>query len=94
LPLRVLFENELLEIEERRDICSLNEAGGPPIESLHEEDCWLVGADELHVQRLDDQAFGEEASSEPTCKEDDAGDDGSGRIALRALFAAESAESE
>ena len=79
LPLRVLFENEVQEIEERRDICSLNEAGGPPVESLAEDDCWLVGPQELRVQRLDDQAFGEDVRGGEE-------DDGSGRIALRALF--------
>ncbi|HIF93392.1 MAG TPA: YkgJ family cysteine cluster protein [Myxococcales bacterium] len=91
LPLRILFENELQEIEEQRDICSLNEAGGPPVESLEEEDCWLVGPHELRVQRLDDQAFGEDALLGSAGGEVD---DGSGRIPLRALFVRDCGRSE
>ena len=81
LPLRVLFENEAEEIEERRDICPLNEEGGPALDALGEEDCWLVGPQELRVQRLDDQAF---------CGDDDVAsadlDGEDERIALRDLF--------
>lgn len=54
LPLRIVFENERDEIEERRDICPLNLEGGPPLEALGEESCWLVGPHELRLERLDD----------------------------------------
>ncbi len=80
LPLRVLFENETLEIEERRDICPLNLEGGPALESLDEEDCWLVGTYELRLNQLDERAF--EESTEPE-------DGENGRVALRGLFLAD-----
>jgi len=70
LPLRIIFENEAGEIEERRDICPLNLEDGPPLESLDEDDCWLVGPFELRIGRLDDR-----------CAVDD-----QKRIALRDLF--------
>jgi len=70
LPLRIIFENESGEIEERRDICSLNQSGGPPLESLDDERCWLVGPFELRIGQLDDR-FGGIARK---------------RIALRGLF--------
>jgi len=60
LPLRIVFENESGEIEERRDICSLNLEGGPPLESLDEENCWLIGSFELRIGQLDDQLGGTE----------------------------------
>ena len=77
LPLRVLFENEVEEIEERRDICPLNLEGGPPLGALGEEDCWLVGPHELRVLQLDERAF-----SDGRVEEEEA------RIALRNLFRA------
>jgi len=55
LPLRIVFENERDEIEERRDICPLNLEGGPALEALDEEACWLVGPHELRLERLDDR---------------------------------------
>lgn len=70
LPLRIIFENESGEIEERRDICSLNLEGGPPLESLDEESCWLIGLFELRIGQLDDQLGGTERK----------------RVALRDLF--------
>jgi Fe-S-cluster containining protein len=70
LPLRIVFENDAGEIEERRDICSLNLEGGPPLESLDEDDCWLIGPFELRIGQLDDRLG--EADRE--------------RIALRDLF--------
>ena len=70
LPLRIIFENESGEIEERRDICSLNLEGGPPLESLDEENCWLIGPFELRIGQLDDRLGGAERK----------------RIALRDLF--------
>jgi hypothetical protein len=72
LPLRVLFEDEDDEIVERRDICPLNEAGGPPIDSLDEQDCWLIGPFELELGQLEEARFGEEVP----------------RVALRSLFSA------
>jgi Fe-S-cluster containining protein len=72
LPLRILFENECDEIEERRDICPLNLEGGPAIDLLDEEDCWLVGPHELRLGQLDDR-FTE-------------GRSGGARQALRSLF--------
>lgn len=70
LPLRVLFENEANDIEERRDICPLNLEGGPPIESLDEDDCWLIGPFELRIARLDEELLGGQGE----------------RVALRDLF--------
>ncbi len=96
LPLRVLFENEESEIEERRDVCPLNVEGGPPVDSLAEEDCWLVGPHELRVQRLDDEAFNEpmkmgaDVGPRGEDSREESGEEG-GRIALRALFRRDSA---
>ncbi len=70
LPLRILFENEVGEIEERRDICPLNLDGGPPLEELDEHDCWLIGPFELKLGGLDDRWTGGKQE----------------RIALRSLF--------
>ena len=42
LPLRWLEEDEHDEIVEQRDICPLN-AAGPPLETLSEDACWLIG---------------------------------------------------
>jgi len=81
LPLRVLFENEVEEIEEHRDICPLNAADGPRLDSLPEEDCWLVGPEELRVEQLDAMAFGGDDADEDADREAKAG-----RIALRDLF--------
>lgn len=58
LPLRIIFENEAGEIEERRSICPLNLDGGPPLELLDEDDCWLVGAFELRICQLDERFAG------------------------------------
>jgi Fe-S-cluster containining protein len=58
LPLQIFFEDEQDEIEERRDICPLNLEGGPPLESLPEEQCWLVGLYELRLATLDERAGG------------------------------------
>lgn len=49
-----MFENDDDEIEERRDICSLNLDGGPPLEELAEEDCWLLGPIELRLVEIAD----------------------------------------
>lgn len=70
LPLRVVFENEAGEIEERRDICPLNLDGGPALDLLDEDDCWLVGPFELRLGQIDEKFGGAER----------------GRVALRTLF--------
>ncbi len=61
LPLRVLFEDEAGGIAERRDICPLNAAGGPALETLAEDDCWLIGPVELELDRLERRAIGTDA---------------------------------
>jgi Fe-S-cluster containining protein len=76
LPLRVLFEDEAGEIAEHRDICPLNQEGGPALERLEEEDLWLVGPYELRLASLDADFLGEESGVEDEV-----------RIALRSLFA-------
>ncbi|MEZ4333097.1 MAG: YkgJ family cysteine cluster protein [Myxococcota bacterium] len=70
LPLRVVFENEAEELEERRDVCPLNRPGGPPLEALPEADLWLVGRFELQLTSIDEAAGGSDAE----------------RVPLRALF--------
>lgn len=70
LPLRLFFENEADEIEERRDVCPLNFTSGPPLESLEERDCWLIGPHELRLASLDEAAGGSDET----------------RVALRDLF--------
>lgn len=70
LPLRVLFENDEDEIEERRDVCPKNFTRGPALASLAERDCWLVGPHELRLTRLDQHSGGSDET----------------RIALRDLF--------
>lgn len=72
LPLRWLAEDEETdEIFESRDICPLNEDGGPPIEELPADQCWLLGPFE---QRLADRQRAESADREAP------------RVALRSLF--------
>lgn len=71
LPLRFFLEDEEEDaIEERRDICPLNLEGGPPLASLAEEDCWLIGPHELRLAALDERAGGSDET----------------RVALRSLF--------
>jgi Fe-S-cluster containining protein len=70
LPLRVVFEDETGELAEHRDICPLNREGGPPLASLEEEACWLIGPDELRLSALDEAFAGPEAP----------------RVRLRSLF--------
>ncbi|MCP4904641.1 MAG: YkgJ family cysteine cluster protein [bacterium] len=71
LPLRFLLEDEHDEVVERRDICPLNLEGGPPLEELVEEACWLLGPAELRLAAIAD-AFSTEGKRE--------------RVALRGLF--------
>lgn len=70
LPLRVFFEDAEGEIQEQRDICPLNEAGGPALDTLPEETLWLVGPPELRLEAIDTAFAGEEAP----------------RVSLRSLF--------
>jgi len=51
LPLRWFSEDRAGEIRERRAICPLNDEG-PPLESLPEESCWLIGPVELELANL------------------------------------------
>jgi Fe-S-cluster containining protein len=76
LPLRMLFEDEQGEIEERRDICVLNLPGGPALDQLDEEQCWLIGPFESKLLELESRAFGDRAP----------------RVALRSLFRSSSDE--
>jgi len=71
LPLRMFFEDEVGEIEERRDICPLNLEGGPPLEQLADDALWLVGVHELRLAAIDAAAGGSDET----------------RIRLRDLFA-------
>jgi len=57
LPLRFFLEDEQGEIEERRDICALN-LEGPALASIDEDDCWLIGPDELRLAQLEDRVTG------------------------------------
>lgn len=43
LPLRWLDEDEEGQPFESRDICPLNEPGGPPLEELAADACWTLG---------------------------------------------------
>lgn len=70
LPLRWLAEDEHDEIVEERDICPLN-LEGPALETLSEDDCWLIGPFEERLAELQAEADGGEL----------------GRVALRDLFA-------
>jgi len=74
LPLRWWVEDGAGEIVERRSICELNEAG-PPIETLADDACWLIGPVEDRLIRLQAERDGE----------------GTTRIALRNLFRQSSA---
>ncbi|MFK7895940.1 MAG: YkgJ family cysteine cluster protein [Myxococcota bacterium] len=91
LPLRFFFEDEAGEIEEGRDLCPLNEPGGPPVDQLAESDCWLIGPHEHRMGMLD-VAFGEAqkpggAEAEPLAPSADQADGDSARVFLRSLFA-------
>lgn len=61
LPLRVFFEDEEDEIQEHRDICSLNLPGGPALDTLDEESLWLIGPRELRLAAIEDAFAGEDA---------------------------------
>lgn len=95
LPLRFFLENDEDEIEERRDICPLNLEGGPPLEQLAEEDCWLLGPFELRLAAIADayasEPFGGERGREfrgesREQSNEEASTHGK-RVALRDLFA-------
>jgi hypothetical protein len=51
LPLRVFEPGEAGGVVERRDICPLNETG-PPIETLPDADCWLIGPHEATLRDI------------------------------------------
>lgn len=58
LPLRWYEDDEDRdEVTERRDICPLN-ASGPPLESLTEEDTWLIGPVEERLASLQEETHG------------------------------------
>ena len=70
LPLRWIEEDDDGEIVEARDVCPLNEDGGPPLEELRADDLWTIGPFEERLgerQRAHDAGEGR-------------------RIALRTLF--------
>lgn len=79
LPFRFFLENEADEVEEHRDICPLNLEGGPPLEALADEDCWLLGPIELRLNAIAD-AFAAGSSDAPLEGPEPP------RIALRDLF--------
>lgn len=65
LPLRWREEDA-----EYRDICPLNETGGPPLLRLAPEDCWTLGPFETRLAELELRRSGDAAT----------------RVALRELF--------
>ena len=88
LPLRAFFESDEGEIEEQRDICPLNLEGGPPLETLADEDLWLIGPFELQLTELDREYRRERV------RERESGDASAQRVALRALFGVDSVRAE
>jgi len=52
LPLSWVEETGGGQLVEMRDICPLNEPGGPPVEELPEEACWRIGPWEGRLARL------------------------------------------
>lgn len=52
LPLRWQDEDDAGEIAEYRDICGLNEAGGPELVELAESECWTLGEFEGQLATL------------------------------------------
>lgn len=54
LPLRWIDDDRQAEL---RDICPLNEPGGPALEELPEDACWTLGAAEAQLAALQ-RAFG------------------------------------
>lgn len=87
LPLRMLVEDERDEVVERRDICPLNVEGGPAIEDLPEEACWLIGPSEIRLMDLDRRLERVEAAAEePGEAVGRVGGEATRRVALRSLF--------
>jgi Fe-S-cluster containining protein len=70
LPLRWFDEGPGGEPVELRDVCELNEEGGPPVEELEEADCWTLGPFEARLAELEERF----SAGRP------------GRVALRELF--------
>ena len=57
LPLRWFELDEGLgEVSEYRDICPLNLEGGPPLETLHDDDVWTLGQTEEQLLDLNETA--------------------------------------
>ena len=52
LPLRLFESRSDGAVVERRDVCPLNEPGGPPIETLSDDDCWLIGPNEARLRGI------------------------------------------
>ncbi len=52
LPLAWLEETGAGQLVELRDICPLNEPGGPPVEDLPEDECWRIGPWEGRLARI------------------------------------------
>ncbi len=52
LPLAWLEETGAGQLAELRDICPLNEPGGPPVEDLPGDECWRIGPWEGRLARI------------------------------------------
>ncbi len=52
LPIRYFEEGEAGAVRELRDICPLNEPGGPPVTEIPAEDCWPIGPAEQRLALL------------------------------------------
>lgn len=94
LPLRFFYEDEAGEVVERRDICPLNVPGGPPLDQLEEDDCWLIGPHELRLGALAGRFRGADAMARGSDADRSVVDDAAAadaadaeRVALRSLFA-------
>lgn len=57
LPLRWLEEDAAGDVREGRDICPLN-AEGPALDTLADEDCWLLGPIEQRLVALEEERGG------------------------------------
>ena len=74
LPLRWLEPDDAGGALEYRDICPLNDEGGPALETLPAKDCWEIGPSETRLATLQAAWQGEPVGA------------GLRRVALRALF--------
>jgi len=55
LPLRWLDEDDDGMVMEMRDICPLNDEGGPAVETLEPEACWTIGPCEESLALLEER---------------------------------------